>query len=44
MDDGFGTVSIELRMPASGDCKVEIKREAGVSVTAEESENGTLKL
>ena len=44
MDDGFGTVSIELRMPASGDCKVEIKSEAGVSVTAEESENGTLKL
>lgn len=44
VDDGFGTVSIELRMPASGDCKVEIKSEAGVSVTAEESENGTLKL
>ena len=44
MDDGFGTVSIELRIPASGDCKVEIKSKAGVSVTAEESENGTLKL
>ena len=44
MDDGFGTVSIELRMPARGDCKVEIKSKAGVSVTAEESENGTLKL
>lgn len=44
MDDGFGTVSIELRMPASGDCKVEIKSKAGVSVTAEESENDTLKL
>lgn len=43
-ENAEGVQFIELRMPAKGDCTVQVNTTDGISVTVKESEHGTLTL